>query len=103
MLNPAEREVWDEDLPWACSVRDRMTSSRSGDTSVTAKPSSVSLKVISSEAGNVNSDSEGASTSTTSGDVVLRTPLLEDEGVDRDSKDRQTLLNVPPNYVYLRG
>ena len=103
MLNPVEKEVWDEDLRWACSVRDRMNSSVPGSAGVTTpKPSSASATVTSSEAGDTSSDSE-ASTSTSSSSVVLRTPVVEDESVRRDLNDRQTLLKVPPNYVHLRG
>ena len=104
MLNPVEKEVWDEDLRWACSVRDRMNSSVPGSAGVTTpKPSSASATVTSIEAGNTSSDSEEASTSTSSSSVVLRTPVVEDESVRRDLNDRQTLLKVPPNYVHLRG
>ena len=110
MLNPVEREVWEEDLQWACSVRDRMKSLNCGkcsncgtaSSSATSKPSSASVTVVSHDTGNASSDSEEASTSTSSLSVALRTPGAEDESVPRDSSDRQTVLKVPPNYVYLR-
>ncbi|KAK7100916.1 tetratricopeptide repeat protein 33-like [Littorina saxatilis] len=101
MLNPADKELWEDDLFWACSVRDRMTTVKSTDIATTSKPSSVSVSVV---ADSVSSDSEEEAASKSSGSVVLRTSVSAGEDqVERDAEETKKVLRVPPNYVHLRG
>ncbi|XP_076462331.1 tetratricopeptide repeat protein 33-like isoform X2 [Babylonia areolata] len=115
LLNPAERELWEEDLQWACSVRDRSKTVTSF--SVTSKASGL---LSSSESGTAHKADATSSESEGRCSTVVQTrntaDISEDSENDRahddhadESRDaeendaRRTVLNVPLNYVHLRG
>ena len=98
MLNPADRALWEDDLPWACSVRDRMknTSASNSDSNTKSSSSSVAVETRGVDGDDELDDSERESS--------------RERGVENSNREeisgspaRCKVLRVPDNYVHLRG
>lgn len=91
LLNPTDEELWKEDLQWAFSVRNRMLFCKKSSVPTEIKSQVLSVKVI----------TDDAETASESLQVALRT---QGENSDTESeREQQIILQVPPNFVHLRG
>jgi hypothetical protein len=132
-LNPIQKELWDDDLLWACSIRDRMqvTNHNSASTTSSSTSRSSSSRGDNTAMSSSNKDSDDAGGGIVSAEVLRAMNECEkrdsdsddddDEGEvnerrererrdDNDTRDREgednarcSVLNVPPNFVHLRG
>ncbi|KAL8597855.1 hypothetical protein ACOMHN_061388 [Nucella lapillus] len=109
-LNPANKELWEEDLLWASSVRDRSKTVTNCKTGETYAPSA-SETIPSCRTDPAESDRERRLKTNPgcSGAKLFEDSDSDQAGTNRqDDSDegddaRQTVLKVPPNYVHLRG
>lgn len=104
MLNPSDSELWQADLLWACSIRDRMqfcqhsSATKATEKGVSGKEEfSCTVKLVP-----LDEDSSDGS------EVLPVVPMSVRAGRNMNNEEitengQLTLLNVPPNYVHLRG